>query len=114
MLLLSPKAKRLIDSAVSQLADEKQREDWTAWTLAHPRARNPATAADDPGEPIPVGVAAVALTALDRKAAALKDRLGSPALDEDEQADLENDLTFIGNVEGLLIKSLGDCSRRAA
>jgi hypothetical protein len=106
MLLLSPKARRLIDAAVNELADPDQRADWSMWAREHPRVRTPATPRDDQGDALPRGTAAVALAALEKRASKLKDRLGMLSVDEDEQSDLENHLTFIGSVEDQLIRSL--------
>jgi hypothetical protein len=106
VLLLSPKARRLIDVAVNELTDPTQRANWSAWARQHSRVRTPATPSDEPGDVLPVDAAAAALAALEQRAGKLKDRLGMPSLDEDEQSDIENYLTFIGSVEGVLIRSL--------
>jgi hypothetical protein len=106
MLLLSAKARRFIDAAVNDLPDPEQREAWWAWARANPDVRTPDGPTDDRGEPIPVGIVAVALAALSRKVVRLRQRLGVALLDEDEISDVENDLTFIDTVGAILIKNL--------
>lgn len=110
MLLLSAKARRLIDAAIADLPDPEQRDTWSSWARANPDVRTPDGPVDDGGGSIPTGTAAVALAALARKASRLQQRLGMPALDENEVSDLENDLTFIDSVEAVLIKNLRETS----
>jgi hypothetical protein len=114
MLLLSAKARRLIDAAVNDLPDPEQRGAWLAWAQANPNVRTPEGPADDGGGPIPTGIAAVALAALARKAARLQGRLVGPVLDDGETSDIENDLTFIDSVEAVLIRNLREASAQKA
>jgi hypothetical protein len=114
MLLLSAKARRFIDAAVSDLPDPEQRNAWLSWTSANPDVRTPDGPANDRGGPIPTGIAAVALAALARKVVRLEERRGTPHLDEDEMSDIENDLTFIDTVESVLIRNLREASAQKA
>ncbi len=86
MLLLSPKAWRLIDAAINDLPAAEQRDARASWTMANPAGPT----------------AAIALAALSRKAARLQGRLNLPSLDDNEISDLENDLTFIDSVTAVL------------
>ena len=112
MLLLSPKARRLIDAAVGDLPDPEQRDAWLSWARANPAVRTPDGPEDDAGATIPTGTAAVALAALSRKASRLQGRLNMPSLEENEVSDLENDLTFIDSVEAVLIRNLREAASR--
>ncbi len=112
MAIFSPKARRLVESAVSQLSDDVQRQIWESWSREHPDVRHA-------GEPLtsfqelPSGAAAVALGALERLSTTLSQSLRTQDLDEDEICDLEGDIGFINVVASMLIEGL-HASRMAA
>ena len=93
----TPKAKRLVDSAVSELNRDAQKI-WKNW------AHNWVGAGH-----VPSDVANVAVDALSIIDARLQDYLANPSLDDDERADLINDLGYVRAVRTDL---LGDATPR--
>ena len=79
----TPKAKRLIESAVPELNREAQKV-WKDWAQSWVGAGH-----------VPSDVANVALDALGIINARLEDYLANPGLDDDERADLINDLVYV-------------------
>jgi hypothetical protein len=105
MAIFSPKARRQIETAVSQLSDDVQRQIWDTWSRSNPEVRQ----SDDPAlsfQELPSGVAAVALDALERLSATLSSSLSKPGLDDDEVCDLEGDIGFINVLVSMLIDGL--------
>jgi len=90
-MMLSAKAKRIVTEAVASLPDSAARETWRAFATAH-------------RETIPSDVADIALRALEAARRDVTARLKRHGLDDDERADLGNDLNFIRAVEGDLRK----------
>jgi hypothetical protein len=84
-MMLSPKAHRLVAEAISTLPDSSARTTWVDW------AERPSEVTDE--------VASVAIEALENVAKQIVSQLTSGRLDEDEQADLTNDLYFIQCIE---------------
>ncbi len=84
------------------LPDASRRAVWRAWAKEHSYFRRPDGPADDGGPQLPGNVADVALYALQEMAARKTSRRGASDISEDELADLESDLTFIGAVTKLI------------
>ena len=88
---LPPKAVRIIGKAVRALQDDpRARDTWRVW---EERADN--------GD-LPTNVAEVALKALNFMDAYISQSVQSARLDEDDRADLLNDLAFIRALEDRL------------
>jgi len=102
MILLSVKARRLLDSAVSQLSDPADRRVWQGWVRRHPEVREPDGPENDASGPMPPEVANVATTALSKMATSLRQQIRSPSIDEDEALQLDNSLAFIRSVEEVI------------
>ena len=86
MTKFTPKATRFIDAAVDEMADREVRAIWSS--VRH-----------DPGSEMPDRVARAALSALDHYERQLWTQLTKYPVDEDEAADLSNDLGFVRSVE---------------
>jgi hypothetical protein len=84
---LSPKAYRFVIQAIRDLPDAMAREGVRAWMEA------PA------GRDLPPGIADLALSALEQFGQSMKQYLGSGHLDEDQRAEVINDLRFIDAIE---------------
>ncbi len=103
MILLSAKARRVLDDAVGLLPDARQRAQWHRWSRDHPQTRQPGGPPDDGDGPLPGDIAAIALAALEAKALALRtDR--SRAAAEDEAFAFDNDLSLIASIEAMLVE----------
>ena len=85
MTILSPKATRFVARAMRDASD-MDKAIWAA--IDH-----------DTSKDIPPAAVSVALTALGLYEQRLRARLNSGALDEDETADLSNDLGFVCSLE---------------
>jgi hypothetical protein len=92
MIKLSPKAMRFIDRAARDLPAD----DRSVWERVD----------RDPSKALPDDAAKVALMALERFAGRLRDRLAAGGLDDDETADLSNDLGFVCAIESDLRKQI--------
>ena len=112
MAIFSPKARRLVENAVSQLADDFQRQIWDEWSRANPAERHAGDLGRS-GQTLPNGPAAIALGALERLSATLHKSISAGTLNEDEICDVETDIGFIEAVESMLIEEL-HASRRIA
>lgn len=98
MQLFTWRTRRLIESAVEQLGDERQRQIWLSWSRDNSQLRHPGGSVDDDGGAPPREVLFVMLSALEHLEASKRQRLGTPNLSEDEISDLENDLTYISGL----------------
>jgi hypothetical protein len=92
-MILSVKARRFISAAVDQLLDDYVRDVWRAFEREPDRGVSPK-------------VADAALRALERAERSIALRLKSENLDENEEADLANDLYFIQAVQSDLKRVL--------
>jgi hypothetical protein len=108
MLLFTWKTTRLIDSAVRELADDKQLYMWREWLKDNPQLRRPGGITDDQRGPPSADIVTVILSALSRLESTKKDRLADSSVSDDEISDLENDLTYIA----ALTKDLRESSVR--
>jgi len=105
MPVFSPKARRMIDLAVSNLPDACQRQIWESWSRSHTESLTSSSLSIDSRE-IPKEVAAVAVGALERLASDFRRSAAQCADDEDALSDLHTDIAFIKGIESLLMKSL--------
>ncbi len=87
---LSPKAHRFITEAARELNGADRRDALLSWL---DRSR---------GQELPGNIAALALSALVRFEYWMRVRLQSGDLDEDQRADLMNDIAFIHTVQSEL------------
>jgi hypothetical protein len=94
MVTLSAKARLFLEAA---LADQK-----SAWLAAEARSLGP----DPWSHPLSPRAAKVAFDVLGETERQLRDRLGDPRIDDDEESDLVNDLGFVYAVRSDLQKSL--------
>jgi len=92
-MILSTKARRFVSAAVDQLPDDYVRDVWRSFERGPDRDISPK-------------VADAALRALQRAERNIALRLKSEKLDENEEADLANDLYFIQAVENDLKRVL--------
>ena len=93
-MIITPQARRRIDSAVRGLPDARSQERWSAWTRR--------TAPNFVQDGIPYDIAEIALEALTAAERRIEARLSAPGVHDDSEADLLNDLGFIRSVEALL------------
>ena len=99
MLILTFKARRLIDRAVNAYGSEHQREVWRAFVRARPDVRRgPADPYEDGAGAFPPEAAEVARSVLNQMFAAMQRRAQDASLTEDEIADFGNDLAFVRSV----------------
>jgi len=90
-MTLTPQAHRLIAEAVRALPDGRSRDRWRSF-------------AESARDELPSDVAVIVLEALQGMARHLEERLGATALDEDQEADILNDLGYIRAIEAGLGK----------
>jgi len=102
MILLSAKARRVLDDAVELLPDTRQRAQWRRWSEDHPQARQPGGPSDDGNGSLPDDIAAIALTALEAKALELRTDRSRAA--EDEAFVFDNDLSLIASIQAMLVE----------
>jgi hypothetical protein len=100
-MILTPRARRTVDAAIQHLPDSRLRDKWRAWEKQD-------AIGDLPGE-----IAAIVGNALQLAEQNLQKRLESSSLDENEQADILNDLGYIQAIEAGLKESRAR-SRRAS
>jgi hypothetical protein len=93
-MMITPQACRRIGGAVRALSDTHSRERWGAWA----QQGCPNQVRTD----VPYEIAAIALEALSSAERRIEARLGEDTLDEDQQADLINDLGYIQAIETAL------------
>lgn len=98
MLILTLKARRLIDGAVNAYGSEHQRTVWRGFARAHPDIRRgPADPHEDGTGAFPPDVAEVAQSVLNQMFDAVQRRqLASQS--EEDVAEFSNDLAFIRSV----------------
>jgi hypothetical protein len=96
MLILTLKARRLIDRAVNAYGNDHQREVWRAFGREHPEVRRgPADPYEDGAGGFPPEAAEIARSVLNQMFNATQQRAQSAGLNEDEVADFSNTLAFI-------------------
>jgi hypothetical protein len=106
MYLLSAQARDLINEAVSALPNAAQREKWLRWSERYPRQLLPSGPARDDEPAMPSEIAVVVLTALREYETAQRNRRRSePELSEDDMADLDNEISYIGAITRLIQES---------
>jgi hypothetical protein len=98
MLILTLKARQLINRSVNTFGNDQQRAVWRSFIAEHPDVRHgPADPYEDGSGAFPPDVAEVARSVLNQMFAAMQARLKG-TLSEDEIADLSNDLAFVRSV----------------
>ena len=102
MILFSPKARRLIDAAVSQFGDAGQRDLWRQWAEAHPGTRQASGPPDDGGPPIPETVVAIALWALSAMEIGMSRQSTRGSCSDDEAIHRTNTIEYIRSIEAAL------------
>jgi hypothetical protein len=103
MAIFSPKARQLIDRAVANTADPRQRQIWQDWVTAHPDVRSPGEDWRGAAKTLPFEVVAMAIYALEEMARQFRRELERHDLSEDQISYLDNDLSHIRAVEKLLV-----------
>jgi hypothetical protein len=91
-MVLSPKARRFVADAIADFGDGRARALWGSFQR-------------DPGSELSPEIARIALRALEFVQRGMAQRIESGSLDEDEVADLTNDLQFIRSLETDLRRS---------
>jgi len=102
MLRLSPKEIDLIGMAIAEFGTSGQRTDWSGWLLTNPV---PPQSRESP--PLPTDLARMVLAILRSYNRATIARMRSGQHDEDETADMGNDLTVTEAVASDLSRELG-------
>jgi hypothetical protein len=110
MLILSAKARQLIDGAVAHLDPRRQRV-WSNWSSAHPVPSGPH---DVSHEPPPRDALDVVMAALEAQDAQLRQRLSDPNISEDDVSDLDNDLSHLRAVCRAIQSYLVEVARASA
>jgi hypothetical protein len=103
MAIFSPSARQLIDKAVADAADPRQRKIWHDWTAANPELRKPGEDWRHAQNTLPVEVVATAFYVLEETARRLRRELERANLSEDEISYLDNDLSHILSVEKFVL-----------
>jgi hypothetical protein len=103
MYLLSAQAREMIDEAVNALSDPAQRHIWQSWAERYPRLLLPDGPVPDDEPSMPADVTVVVLTALREMETTRRNRRrADPEISEDDRADLDNEITYIGAVTRLV------------
>jgi hypothetical protein len=102
MILLSAKARRLVEQAVSRLPNPRQRSVWEEWSRTHQTIKQWDTKVVEEADVMPEQVAAVAAAALSTLAEGLQTEILSATLDEDEIVQIDNNLAYIRSIEKTL------------
>jgi len=98
MIVFTLKERRLIDEAVTNFGDDKERRIWRDWVIDHPDVRyDPAASPDDGKEGMPWDVQSVALSNLHRLERELRARIESENTSDDDAAELCNDLAELNS-----------------
>jgi hypothetical protein len=92
--MITPQACRRITGAVQALPDHTRRDLWGAWT----QGARPNQVRTD----MPYDIASIALDALVTAERRIEEQLGQSTLNEDERADLLNDLGYVQGIETAL------------
>jgi hypothetical protein len=90
---LSPTARRFIALALTQQGDERQIEQWHAWTLSGTSA-------------VPAHLAQIARRALAGMSRAIEQQLEFASTSSTAAAQMENDLGYIADIEAYLAETL--------
>ena len=104
MLIFSPKARQLIDLAVSTFVDPRRAAVWKSWAKINPKMRLSGEPWDDGGPPLPNDVVETALLALDQMEGSIQHEKENKGLSEDDISYLDNDLSHIHAVQQFLIR----------
>jgi hypothetical protein len=102
MILLSAKARRLVEQAVSRLPNPRERSAWEEWSRTHEKIKQWDTTAIEEVDGMPEYVAAIAAAALSTLAESLQKEILSATLDEDEIVQIDNNLAYIRSIEKTL------------
>jgi hypothetical protein len=95
MLILSAKARRVIDAAVEWYCNVPQQEKWGAWSVAHPTPIGYGVMVETPDPTsIPTDVADIILAALEDDLIDLDRMRQAGCTSEDDVCDLDNDITY--------------------
>ena len=105
MILLSVKARRLLDSAVGCLPDGRQRQQWNAWSQTNLKTRHRDDPEDDGRGPIPNYYAGIASDALLRMASNLENEIKRFPHQEDEIVQLDNNRAYVLAIKDAIIRS---------
>jgi hypothetical protein len=98
MIILTLKERQLIDEAVLRFGDDKERRIWQEWAQDHSEVRyGPASPLDDGRGRFPSHVKNVVTNALERYQRLLQSKIDAAPLDDDEAADLCNDVAEINS-----------------
>jgi hypothetical protein len=97
---LSSKAHRFVTEAARELQGPQRRDQLLSWLDR------------SLGAELPPEIGALALSALERLEYGMRRRLESSELDEDQRADLMNDIAFIHSIESDIKRDLEGASIR--
>ena len=97
---LSPKAHRFVVEAARELSGPQRRDQLLSWLDR------------SPGAELPPEIASLVLSALKRLEYWMKQRLDSGEIDDEQRADLMNDIAFIHSIESDLRRELERASIR--
>jgi|SRR5204863_30431 len=102
MIILTLKERQLIDHAVLEFGDDKERRIWREWKNQYAEVRVPDGPEENGNERLPWQIVNVAVNNLSRLEAALSARIRSDKTSDDEAADLCNDLADIHSTSELI------------
>jgi hypothetical protein len=105
MVLLSAKARRLVEDAISLMPDPSDRATWDEWARSHEQVKQWDTPPGDAAADMPPAVAAVAASALSKLAESLSTEILSAPADDDEVVQLDNNLAYVRLIERTLTKA---------
>jgi hypothetical protein len=95
MLILSAKARRMIDAAVAWYIDVPRQQVWFAWSTMHPTAGTLDVMVDTPEQTfLPKDVVEIILAALDTDILEMEEMRQLAGMSEDSISDLDNDITY--------------------
>ena len=96
MIIFTLKERRLIDEAVTNFGDYKERRIWRDWVIDHPEIRfDPPVSPEDGKGAMSWEVQNVATNALYRLERVLREKVDSEDTSDDEASELCNDLAEI-------------------
>lgn len=90
-MVISPQACRRITAAVRELEDVHRQEQWGAWAIGG--------IPNQPRQDVPYYIAEIAFDALAVETGRIERLLRTAGLDEDDEADLLNDLGYIQAIQ---------------
>jgi hypothetical protein len=105
MRSLSPKARFFIEAGLDQLQHPTLKNEWQNWARTHPFVRTGGfvnQAVDSLPRPLAEGV----LSGLRALSKGIRDKIDNPATPARDAANLENDLSYIADIESELIRDL--------